>query len=217
VLSKNEEKRLREALRRTFLHGYPNPERRGCPGSDILNAIASGKLTLEEAEPWINHLSSCSPCTREFSELRKGHQRRRILQVSGAAAGVLLAAAIAAWFLVRSSLGPAQLRPVTVDLSGWAILRGSEGSPPNPPLRLAKGYLDMTLYLPAGSEPGTYDVQLVREPGQPIWSAQREAKLENYKATLRVQVDLRHFSPGLYLLAFRRQDRSWTYIPLVLK
>lgn len=96
MLSKNEEKRLREALRRTFLHGYPNPERRGCPGSDILNAIASGKLTLEEAEPWINHLSSCSPCTREFSELRKGHQRRRILQVSGAAAGVLLAAAIAA-------------------------------------------------------------------------------------------------------------------------
>jgi hypothetical protein len=136
--------------------------------------------------------------------------------VSGIAAGVLLAA-IVAWVWLKSPLGPASLRPVTVDLSNWAILRGPEGSPPNPSVQLAKGYLDMTLYLPTGSEPGTYDVQVVREPGHPIWSARREVKLENYKATLRVQVDLRHFSPGLYLLAFRRQDRSWTYIPLILK
>jgi len=140
-----------------------------------------------------------------------------MLRVSGIAAGVLLAAAVTAWLLVRSPLGPAHLRPVTVDLSDWATLRGPEGNPPNPPMQLAKGYLDMTLYLPAGSEPGMYDVQVVREPGRPIWSAQREAQLENYKATLRVQVDLRRFKPGLYLLAFRRQDQSWTYIPLVLK
>ena len=217
MLSKHEEQRLREALRRTFLDGYPNPERRGCPGSDILKAIASGKLTLEEAEPWIHHLSACSPCTREFSELRKDNQRRVLLRVSGIAAGVLLAVAIAAWFLVKSPLTPGHLQAVTIDLSNWATLRGPEGSAPNPPLQLAKGYLNLTLYLPAGSEPGMYDVQVVREPGQPIWSAQREATFENYKATLQVQVDLRRFSPGLYLLAFRRQDRSWTYIPLVLK
>ena len=105
----------------------------------------------------------------------------------------------------------------TIDLSNWATLRGSEGNAPNPPLQLAKGYLNLTLYLPARCEPGMYDVQVVREPSQPIWSAQREATFENYKATLRVQVDLRRFNPGLYLLAFRRQHRSWTYIPLVLK
>lgn len=217
MLSQYEEKQLRAALRRTFLDGYPNPERRGCPGSAILHAIASSKLDLEEAEPWINHLSSCSPCTREFAELRKDHQRRRLLRVSSVAAGVLLAGAIAAWLFVRTPLGPAQLKPVTVDLSNWVTLRGPEGNATNPPVQLAKGYLNLTVYLPAGSEPGMYDVQVAREPGQPIWSVQREAKLENYKATLQVQVDLRNFSPGLYLLAFRRQGRSWTYIPLVLK
>jgi hypothetical protein len=217
VLSKNEEKQLRDALSRTFLDGYPNPERRGCPGPDILSAIASGKLTLEEAEPWIHHFSSCSPCTREFSEFRKYLKKRRLQRFSAIAAGVLLAAVVTAWYLEIGPNGPAQLRPVTVDLSEWATLRGTEGNQPNPPLQLAKGYLNMTVYLPAGSEPGMYDVQVVREPGQPIWSAQREAKLENYKATLRVQVDLRRFNPGLYLLAFRQQDRSWTYIPLVLK
>ena len=217
MLSKNEEKQLRDALSRTFLDGYPNPERRGCPGPDILSAIASGKLTLEEAEPWIHHFSSCSPCTREFSEFRKYLKKRRLQRFSAIAAGVLLAAVVTAWYLEIGPNGPAQLRPVTVDLSEWATLRGTEGNQPNPPLQLAKGYLNMTVYLPAGSEPGMYDVQVVREPGQPIWSAQREAKLENYKATLRVQVDLRRFNPGLYLLAFRQQDRSWTYIPLVLK
>jgi len=217
VLSKHEEKRLREALRRTFLDGHPNPERRGCPGSDILKAIASGRLTLEEAEPWIYHLSSCSPCTREFSELRKDYQRQRLQRVAAMAAGVLLAAVIVVWFVVRNPIGPGHLQPVTIDLSNWATLRGPEGNAPNPPLQLAKGYLNLTLYLPAGSEPGMYDVQVLREPGQPIWSAQQEATLENYKATLRVRVDLRRFSPGLYLLAFRRQGRSWTYIPLVLK
>jgi hypothetical protein len=217
VLSKNEEKRLREALERTFLDGYPNPERHGCPGPDILKAIASGKLTLEEAEPWINHLSSCSPCTREFSDLRTDYQRRRLLRVSGIAAGVILAGAIAAWFLLRSPLGPARMQPVTVDLSNWVTLRGPEGNATNPPVELAKGYLNLTVYLPAGSEPGMYDVQVAREPGQPIWSAQREASLKNFKATIQVQVDLRQFSPGLYLLAFRRQGRSWTYIPMVLR
>jgi hypothetical protein len=217
VLSKNEEKQLREALKRTFLDGYPNPERRGCPGSDILKAIASGKVTLEEAEPWINHLSSCSPCTRDFVELRRAYRRHQLRLVSSIAAGVLLAVAIVAFLLLRSSLGPTRLQPVTVDLSNWVTLRGPEGNATNPPVQLAKGYLNLTVYLPAGSEPGIYDVQVVREPGQPIWSAQREAKLENYKATIQVQVDLRQFNPGLYLFAFRRQGRSWTYIPLVLK
>ncbi len=217
VLSKNEEKQLREALSRTFLDGYPNPERRGCPGTDTLRAIAFEILTLEEAEPWIYHLSSCSPCTREFCELRKSHRRWRALRFYGIAASAVLAAGILAWFLVKVSFGPARLQPVTVDLTAWATVRGAESNPPNPPVQLARGYFDMTVYLPVGSEPGIYEIQVLREPDQPIWSARREVKLENYKATLRVQIDLRRFSPGLYLLAFRQQDRSWTYIPMVLK
>jgi len=217
VLSKNEEKQLRQALSRTFLEGYPNPGRVGCPGSAILRAIASGKLTLEEAEPWIHHLSSCSPCTREFWELRKSHRRRRAWRFAGIAASVVLAAGILAWFVLKVSFGPTRLEPVTVDLTAWATVRGPENNPPNPPVQLQRGYLSMTVYLPLGSEPGTYDIEIVRGSGQPTWSAQREAKIEYSKTTLRVQVDLRHFAPGSYSLAFRRQDQSWTYIPLVLK
>lgn len=217
MLSKAEENKLREALKRTFLEGYPNPERRGCPGAGVLKAVASGKLTLEEAEPWINHLSSCSPCTREFAQLRSEHQRHALRLVASVAAGVILAVAVSAWLFVQGPLGPARIQPVTVDLSNWVALRGPEENAANPPVQLAKGNLNLTVYLPAGSQPGLYDVQVVRAPGQPIWTAQREAKLDNLKTTVQVQVDLRQFSPGLYKLAFRRQGRSWTYIPLVLK
>ena len=69
--SGREEKELRELLRQTFLEDHPNPERWECPGSDILKAIASARITIEEAVPWIIHFASCSPCTREFGEFRK--------------------------------------------------------------------------------------------------------------------------------------------------
>jgi len=217
VLSRKEENRVLKALNRVFLDNYPNAGRRGCPGSGVLKAIASRRLTLEEAEPWINHLSSCSPCTREFADLRKNSQRRRMVRLSAAAAGLLLAVAAGTWLLLRQPSGPAQFQAVTLDLTGQGILRGSEQNPPNPPLQLAKGHLDLTVYLPVGSESGMYEMQVVREPGRPIWSAQKEAKLENYKATLHVQADLTHLKPGLYLLAIRPNGWNWTYYPLLLK
>jgi hypothetical protein len=217
VLSKNEEKRLREALRRTFLDGYPNPERRGCPGSDILKAIAFGKLTLEEAGPWINHLSTCSPCTREFADLRKNHRTRRMLRLSAIAAAVLVILGIGAWLFLWHPAGPVRIQAVTLDLTNQLILRGAEEHPPNPPLQLPRGNLNLTVYLPVGSEPGTYEVQVLREPGQPVWSAEAEVKLENHKATLRARADFHNLKSGLYLLAIRQKGMSWSYSPLVLK
>jgi hypothetical protein len=96
VLPRREEKELRELLRQTFLEEHPNPGRWDCPGSDILKAIASGKLRLEESEPWIHHFTSCSPCTREFEEFRKDYKKRRLRLVSGLSAGIFQAAVIVA-------------------------------------------------------------------------------------------------------------------------
>jgi len=98
VLSRHEEKKLRELLRQSFLEDHPNPERRDCPGSDILEAIASGKITLEEAVPWIHHFASCSPCTREFREFRKVRRRQRLPRIAGLAVGILMAAGVLARF-----------------------------------------------------------------------------------------------------------------------
>ena len=95
MLSRREEKERRDLRRQTFLEDQPNPERLDCPGSDILKAIASGKITLEEAVPWIHHFTSCSPCTREF---RKDHRRRGLLRITGLAVGILMAAGAFAYF-----------------------------------------------------------------------------------------------------------------------
>ena len=217
MLSKNDEKQLRKALSRTFLNGFPNPDRDGCPGSDILMAIASGKLTLEEAEPWIHHLSSCSPCTGEFAHLRKAFQRRRVQRFAAIAAAILLVVSALTWVFLRRSFEPVRFELASLDLTGRGAIRGPEENPHNPPLQLSNGHLDLTVYLPLGSEPGTYDIQVVREPDEPLWSAQGEAKIVNYKSTLHVRADLSHLKPGLYLLAIRPKRWDWTYYPLVLK
>ncbi len=98
MLSRREERELRELLRQAFPANHPNPERRNCPGSGILKAMASGKITIEEAVPWIHHFTSCSPCTREFSEFRKDYRRLRLPRIAGLAVGILVVAGVLAGF-----------------------------------------------------------------------------------------------------------------------
>ena len=75
------DKRLLDILRQGLATEFPNPERIGCPGNALLKGIAQGKVSLTEAEPWLDHLGSCSPCFQEFKEFRRQSaiQRRRVL------------------------------------------------------------------------------------------------------------------------------------------
>lgn len=52
---------------------YANPERRGCPGMDILRGLATRSTRfedLEEDSQW-KHVIRCAPCHREFLDLRE--------------------------------------------------------------------------------------------------------------------------------------------------
>jgi hypothetical protein len=52
---------------------YPNPERRGCLGMDVLRDLASRSTQfedLEEDSAW-KHVIRCGPCYREFLGLRE--------------------------------------------------------------------------------------------------------------------------------------------------
>src|SRR5215471_7710517 len=62
---------------------FPNPERVGCPGTSILEGIASHRIPLAEAEKWLDHLGSCSPCFQEFTAIRNQRRRRRNLKWGG--------------------------------------------------------------------------------------------------------------------------------------
>ena len=59
--SAREEQRLLDALGRGLLKVFPNPERGGYPGVDVLKRIASRTMSIDEAEKWLDHLGSCSP------------------------------------------------------------------------------------------------------------------------------------------------------------
>jgi hypothetical protein len=100
--SERDEKRILDALGRGLLKEFPNPERSGCPGSEVLNKIASHEMPLSEAEKWLDHLTSCSPCYRDFLELQAGYRHRRMRTILAIAASILIVVGVA----LEKSLGP---------------------------------------------------------------------------------------------------------------
>jgi hypothetical protein len=73
----NPTRKTSEALEREFitaydrvLHAdYPNPERLGCPGSDVLRRLATSPETFA-CQPTLQHLGRCAPCVDELKEFR---------------------------------------------------------------------------------------------------------------------------------------------------
>ena len=217
--TKEEEKRLREAGKRYFSTAFPNPERVGCPPQEILKAMALRQYDREKAKQWDEHMSRCSPCFNDYVAFREQAKRSPRYRVIGSVAAVVvlgLAVAIWLWSQLNHLRRPLQFVAAAVDLGKWPVTRGPERNP-RPPVELAKRPLDLTFYLPVGSQPGQYEIQVFKEPGQPIWSGEGEAHLENHRATLHMKVDLSNWKRGQYILAFRPKGWDWTYGPLLVK
>jgi hypothetical protein len=65
--------RLQREYQTAVQASYPNPERHGCPGTDVLRGLALRSTRfedLEEDEQW-KHVIHCAPCYREFLYLRE--------------------------------------------------------------------------------------------------------------------------------------------------
>ena len=71
-----EEERILEVFSRGLLREFPNPDRQGCPPSEILRRIAGHAMPLSEAEKWLDHLGSCSPCYRDYLDLQAVKRKR---------------------------------------------------------------------------------------------------------------------------------------------
>jgi hypothetical protein len=212
-----EEKRILDLLNRGLSQDFPNPQRIGCPGSAILKSIAVHKLPLAEADPWLEHFSSCSPCFQEFSEIRKqaAGQRRHTQMWLAVAAMVLLA--VAGWMWVRSRPTGQTAAVVVLDLRGRSTVRGE--NPPEttqPPLEVPRSAKRLNLELPIGSNEGAYDVALLNPSGAELFRTSATAKLEDHIVVLRADVDLAAVSPGLYFLGVRQPGLEWTRFPVRL-
>ena len=206
-----DEKRILDLLTWGLSREFPNPGRVGCPDSAILRGIALRKLQLAEVEPWLEHLGSCSPCFQEFTELRKeaASQRRRT-QVWLVAAVVLIFAG-AGWLWMRTQHSVQPPETAVLDLRELSVARGQNPTEADQrPLELHHSARHLILDLPIGSKEGAYNLTLLSESGNQIWSTSGTAELRDHNVSLRVDVDVSGVQPGLYFLALRQPGVEWT-------
>ena len=205
-----------DILRQGLATEFPNPERIGCPGNTLLKGIAQGKVSLTEAEPWLDHLGSCSPCFQEFKEFRSQSviQRRRVLTWAAASAAVLLFA-VAGWLWVRARHSVEAPDTAVLDLRERSVARGqTQAEAGQAPLGISRTTKHLVLDLPIGSKEGPYDVGLFTGTGDQILRATGMAELHDHITDLRVVVDLSGIQAGAYSLGLRQPGLEWTRYPI---
>lgn len=209
----------------------PNPERVGCPGHDVLAALARRERAI--GDPGYEHIVNCSPCYREFrafqqaatGDLRRSAKHLKLWPVAAAAAMVIAAGV---WFIVssqRARIEPDRIAtvdrpanvPTQLDLREYTVSRSETAAGKRPVVDLPRGRLDLTIFLPVGSEPGAYEVQVLDGELRSRASALGSAEIRNYVTTLRTALDIHDLQRGPYQLAVRRQGEEWQMFPAVVR
>ncbi len=98
-----------DPIEQLLLTAYPNPERKGCPGRDVLTNLA-GKERDADDPNWY-HVWHCSPCYAEFKQLRdarwerekvREQRRSRATWVTVVAAALVVIVSGAVWWVQRN-------------------------------------------------------------------------------------------------------------------
>jgi hypothetical protein len=84
------------------------------------------------------------------------------------------------------------------------------------PIELPRGLLDLTIYLPVGTESGQYDLQL-RKGNETIAMETAQGTIENGITRLSLIVDTSHIQVGEYQIAWRQQAFEWQYYSISLR
>ena len=210
-----EEKRVLDLLTRGLSREFPNPQRVGCPDSAVLRGIAFRKLRLSEVDRWLEHLSSCSPCYQEFTELRKEAtiQRRRAQAWIAVAAVLIFAVAGWLWVRIHHSVQPPET--AVLDLRDLSLARGQNPNQAGQrPLEIHRSVKHLILDLPIGSKEGAYEIGLLSETGAPVLGSSGTARLEDQVVILRLDLDVSRVQSGRYFLALRQPGLEWTRYPV---
>lgn len=221
---------FQDIVQQAILREFPNPERKGCPGTQTLRELASRPRPVRDAA-W-EHVTHCSPCFREFLDLRtEAKQRleleyRRAIRRRTALAAIAVAVAgggIAAYEVfhrggLRPTEGLGPYQPALLDLRDASTTRGTEGQRRRTqPYILPAKRLEVTILLPVGSEPGSYEVQFLKDADKPLLNVSGGATVENGTTVLRAKLDLSRKNPGSYLIGLRQPPSGWTIYPVTIQ
>jgi hypothetical protein len=222
----------RGPIKEFFLAANPNPGRQGCPGKEVLRAIALNQVP--SPFPARLHLAECSHCFSEFLELKHSleenrHHRWRILGVLTAAAIIVIILALAGY---RAALSvrhkPSQLIATTVtpltgvlNFHNAAQFRGTT-QPANAKSSeqiLSSSVHDLLIILAEHTEVGPYEVELRNSDGETISQSQGTAELDADKLNrLKTTMNFAGIKPGEYTLAWRpRGEVFWTFGSFVIQ
>jgi hypothetical protein len=212
-----DEKRILDALGRGLLKEFPNPERSECPGLDVLKRVASRTMPLTEVGRWLDHLGSCSPCYRDFSQLRKIREVQRRRTLLAIAAGILVAVGIAGWVLIQRHNEIVLSQTAVLDLRNRSASRSPEQNLGEQPLELRRRFSQLNIYLPLGSPEGGYEVRIVTTSGDSLLNMGGLARLNEGVTSLQVTGKVSVARRGQYIMQIRKPPSDWSSYPLVLR
>lgn len=221
--------RLKRKLQDSILSQYPNPERKGCPGSAALEGVAS-RFSDEsvESDPNWEHITHCSECYSEFLDFRrkfKGEAKKRSYALRLGIGAALVVAVLAGLFLAsrnRGSLGPerpqnaevAYNNKITIDIP--TMQRSDEAQRASSPIVLDPKPDELTVNLPVGSKAGRYELQLLKD-NKPVISAHADAAIRNGTTAFTVRIDLSKIATGSYSMSVRQVPWDGNYFPVVVR
>jgi hypothetical protein len=206
-----------DVFNRGLLKEFPNPDRVGCPGSDVLRKIASREMPLSGADKWLDHLGSCSPCYRDFLQFQSVHRARRKQIVLAIAASILIAASLAGWAVLRNQKQSLAAQSAVLDLRNRSLSRGGESNPVEPPLEINRAVEHLTVYLPLGSPEGPYEIRIATTAGGEVLARSGVASLKDGITSLEVAIELSSASSGQYLLQVRKPNSEWNSFSVSLR
>ena len=218
--------RLKRKLQDSILSQYPNPERKGCPGTAVLQGLARkySDERVEGDENW-HHVTHCSECYREFLDIRRKYKadtRKRRVLTRWVVAAAILVIAVGLFFVgqQRRTVGPERpknaemaYRKRTIDIPSMTRSDVARG---NAPITFSREPEELTFNLPVGSKAGTYEFRLLKDD-QTIVSVQANAATHDGTMGFTVRINLSKVASGDYSMRVRRVPWDWTYFPVVVE
>jgi hypothetical protein len=215
--------RLKDAVQQAILRNFPNPERKGCPGDEVVREVAARRELIED-DVW-HHITHCSPCYATFLEykdrIRAARRVRGLLILAGAVLAACVLIVVGVWWVgVLPGHHTEQTTLVaedrTVDLYDWDAQRGS-GLKEGPEIALPRTLVRVRVILPRFSRSGAYQIAVCRSRTMDTAIAENalSAMEEGPREIVTVQLDLRSANPGNFWLAIKREnDEAGYYFPV---
>jgi len=210
------------------IENYPNPNRVGCPGSEVLRRFVDTPAQVDLDELNDTHITRCRECTLELRQLR--HERDQKLGatswrqvwrplIAAVAACMLIAVGVALWKSKASHLQPPSdtIARVDVDLSGDGVLRGSQTPISDVKIVLPRRIVNLHLKLPYYSPSGPYRITIQADRnGHAIRDVEANAQANGAETEVSALLDLRDVPNGSYLLGTKHDGEAAYYYPLSL-